>query len=539
MNTFCEHHKDSIRFQYACFDRILLNGVIQMLLPPENAQGFFSHHRNIYPVTRKVLHNLSEQYHSWVENQARHWDAPILTNPQGRREDLMLPYFKRARPDQIVGIIKAREPAGILISIGSRESRGCHLERKLRWVMQYSFYLNDREFGPMFVRVCPYFPFSVRVCLNQHHWLARQLRACGITFQQSDNSFSRCSNPAVLQELADSLSPEQLVARCRRWVSYLAPFFTRQEREHGCQHRFFMTQVEYCHNLIFRRRAVLDTLHQRLLDANRSMGQPDKITLLFGHKVTKSYRGRLQTTLEDLNLGSPVIRSYYKSSSAKQYVRDHKTLRTEPSTNDVRDFGVNKALEHLPELRQRLQHVAENYLNAQQDILETFLDRGELERLSQATVLANGKRIPGLKTTHPRQLALMHALVRFSHLAAGGVFTTTELHPYVLQALGRSIGQYKLGSLRYDLSKLRIKGLVEKIPQSRRYQLTAQGYRLCVAYLKLFEKFYSPLTSAILKPFSGDAQLPQQKLTALDQLYVGIKTALDRLADHVGLQVAA
>ena len=55
----------------------------------------------------------------------------------------------------------------------------------------------------------------------------------------------------------------------------------------------------------------------------------------------------------------------------------------------------------------------------------------------------------------------------------------------------------------------------------------------------MFEQFYSPLTSAILNPFPGDAQLPQQKLTALDQLYVGIKTALDRLADHVGLQVAA
>ena len=71
MNTFYEHHKDSIRFQYGCFDRILLNGVIQMLLPPERALGFFSHHRNIYPVTRKVLHDLSEHYHDWVENQAR------------------------------------------------------------------------------------------------------------------------------------------------------------------------------------------------------------------------------------------------------------------------------------------------------------------------------------------------------------------------------------------------------------------------------------------------------------------------------------
>ena len=85
----------------------------------------------------------------------------------------------------------------------------------------------------------------------------------------------------------------------------LAPFFTRQEREHGCQHRFFMTQVEYCHNLIFRRRAVLDTLHQRLLDANRSMGQPDKITLLFGRKVTKSYRGRLTNDARRSEFGEP------------------------------------------------------------------------------------------------------------------------------------------------------------------------------------------------------------------------------------------
>jgi hypothetical protein len=29
MNSFYEHHKDSIRFHYRCFDRILLNGLIQ------------------------------------------------------------------------------------------------------------------------------------------------------------------------------------------------------------------------------------------------------------------------------------------------------------------------------------------------------------------------------------------------------------------------------------------------------------------------------------------------------------------------------
>ena len=57
------------------------------------------------------------------------------------------------------------------------------------------------------------------------------------------------------------------------------------------------------------------------------------------------------------------------------------------------------------------------------------MDRGQLRQLSQPTLLPNGKRIPGLKLDHPRQLALMHALLRFSHIAAGNTFTTAELYP--------------------------------------------------------------------------------------------------------------
>ena len=45
----------------------------------------------------------------------------------------------------MVAIIKSREPANILVSIGGRDSQGCHLDRKLRWVVQYNFYLNARE----------------------------------------------------------------------------------------------------------------------------------------------------------------------------------------------------------------------------------------------------------------------------------------------------------------------------------------------------------------------------------------------------------
>jgi hypothetical protein len=79
--------------------------------------------------------------------------------------------------------------------------------------------------------------------------------------------------------------------------------------------------------------------------------------------------------------------------------------------------------------------VIHNSQNVQQDILETFVDRGQLRKLTEPTVLANGKRIRGLKRDHPRQLALMHAPVRFSQIAAQNTFTSSEICEDTLPAL--------------------------------------------------------------------------------------------------------
>ena len=79
-----------------------------------------------------------------------------------------------------------------------------------------------------------------------------------------------------------------------------------------------------------------------------------------------------------MHLPNPVIRSHYRNGFIKQYVRDHLILRTEAAGNNVTDYGVNKAIEHLPALRDKLSAINDNYLNIQQDILETFVDRGQL-----------------------------------------------------------------------------------------------------------------------------------------------------------------
>jgi hypothetical protein len=51
-------------------------------------------------------------------------------------------------------------------------------------------------------------------------------------------------------------------------------------------------------------------------------------------------------------------------------------------------------------------HPPATYLAIQQDILETFVDRGQLRQLATATVTAAGKRIPRFQLDHLPQLAL-------------------------------------------------------------------------------------------------------------------------------------
>lgn len=262
------------------------------------------------------------------------------------------------------------------------------------------------------------------------------------------------------------------------------------------------------------------------------------ITTIFGRKITKEYKGKLQTVIEDLDLPNPV-RSHYGHGFVKQYVRDDRIVRTEPATNNVYDYRTKKDIENLPELREAVSSIIDNYHNAQQDILETYVDRGQLRGLAQPTVLDNGKRIPGLKLEHPRLLAVMHALVRFANIAAGSTFRTIDLYEPALAALGVSASQYSLASLRYDLSKLRAKKLVEKIPRTRRYRLIGKGYSICLVFLKLFEKIYAPLTAGLLKPFPGDRKLAEEKLAELDRLYQAVTDDLNQLVRAVGLKVAA
>jgi hypothetical protein len=183
--------------------------------------------------------------------------------------------------------------------------------------------------------------------------------------------------------------------------------------------------------------------------------------------------------------------------------------------------------------------INDRYLAIQQDVLETYVDRGQLARLRQPTVTSSGRRTPGLKLDDPRLLAVMQALTCFVHLARGGRFRTRDLHQRAAEELGMTTATYRLGQLRYDLAKLRAKGLVLKVPKTQTYRLTPHGMRICVLFLKLSRRVYAPLAAANLQPVAHDDQLPAARRAHLDNLYAAVDHALDLLLDHLGFKLAA
>jgi hypothetical protein len=537
MGVFVEHHRGIVRFVYSCFDRVLFNVFVPAWQCAAVLVGLLTRCHGVQAISRAYLRSVSQEYHRFVQSLAERETVPIVTPPKGvRRDEWVAPFYRRlhGRPG-IAVILKSREAARIAVSYATR-SGGHHIELYQRFVQQYYFYIQDAEFGRLFIRMCPYLPFNARLLINGHEWLACQMRREGIRFRQHANAFLTCSDPQRLQQLADGFSAQHIIALAQRWLARLAPpLMDAHERRAARDYRLFFSQTEYCNNLIFRRRAPLDQLAERLLDHNRGIGRPDKLALIFGRRVSRRTPGGFQTQILDHHLGNPVIRTQYKDQSVKQYVRDHLLLRTEETCYNTRDLGIGKALENLPVLRDTLRQINERYLDAQQDVLESFLDRGQLEWLTQPALSPSGRRIPGLKIHDARQLAVMRALVRFANLANQDSFRTRDL----LEDVGRSLGKpYTLTQLRYDLSKLRAKGLVVRIKKTQRYRLTPAGFRICVLLLKLSDRLYKPLVAAAHRPILNELDVPPERHGALDRRYAAIDHAINDLLAHIGLKAA-
>src|SRR5207245_2098930 len=278
--------------------------------------------------------------------------------------------------------------------------------------------------------------------------------------------------------------------------------------------------------------APLTALFRRACELGVLVGGANRTTHLFGRRINRRYQGKLLTVLDQRDAGHPVLRWYYQTSFAKQYVRgdqhSDRILRNETCSNDTYHFGVGRRLENLPLLREQLAATNERCLTEQAELLASAVDTGQLAALA-APVMIGQRRVPGLKLHDDRVIRLLETL-----LHPGGFmrdWTTRELQTRLVARHRLVSDEYRLSQLRYDLSKLRAKGLVERIGKTRRYDLTPFGLKLGVLLIKLRMRRLGPLASLIRQPNTNAAP---RHTNSVDAAYREVDTALDHLSAALG-----
>lgn len=550
MERLLELLGNAVQFAYTCWDRIVLNGYIERLQRPENLIYFFHDVVGITCIEPAVLAQRTDAYKTWVRRVAEEQDIPVLAAPPAppkgvHKEDFVEPFYRRMkRTEGVACVLTSLEQGRTFVSYTPqwtppsgdatyRFIKACH-----KRFLHYYWYVLDPVMGPMSVRVASYFPFNVTCYFNGHSFVAQELTRASVRFRKADNAFIGVADVDALQAAADRLSPALLQRRCAYWVRRLVPTFTATERE-ALQpgYRYTMAQMELATDVVFKRSAPLRTLFQRACELGVLVGGAERTTHLFGRRIDRRYQGKLQTVLDQRDAGRPVLRWYYQTSFAKNYVRGDqhgdRILRAETCSNDTRHFGVGRRLENLPLLRDKLAATNERTLALQAELMTSSVDTGLLAALAKPTIVGL-RRVPGLRLHDDRVIRLLDTLL---HPAAfAGEWTTRELHTRVLARHRLADHDYRLSQLRYDLAKLRAKGLVHRVGRTRRYRLTPQGAKLGVLLVKLRTRLFGPLATLATQP---STRRPALDDNAVDAAFHQVDSALDQLCIALGLQLAA
>ena len=168
----------------------------------------------------------------------------------------------------------------------------------------------------------------------------------------------------------------------------------------------------------------------------------------------------------------PYLYLYYKKTQVKQYLKEGRALRTETTLNQPRDFGIGKELTNLAALAEVGYAANRRLLDAECISHDPADGAAALEAITSPVISTTCTRIPGMRFPDPRVQALLGACCALALRPAG--FTSRDLRHYLAPQLGKTPEDMTSGQISYDLRRLRAHQIIERIPHSRTYQVTAR-----------------------------------------------------------------
>ena len=396
--------------------------------------------------------------------------------------------------------------------------------RRTAIVNHFYIYAIDDDFGPFFIKFGTYFPYNAKLCLNGNEWAKRQAAKAGVAFEALDNGFASCEDPKRLQQICDRLDDKKIDRFVRKWLARLPHPYTAADRRAGYRYDISVLQAEFSLTQVLDRPLSGRVFFEEVIRENLDIGRPDRVSLIFDRRIrrrgARPTPGRWRTRVFTDGV-VPSLHVEYKSSRVKQYFKEGVALRTETTINNARDFGIGKRLHNLPALRE-VGFLANRRLLAVQRIShDPALGEAAFARVAQPIDL-DGRRVAALRFADARVHALLATLVVFRLLPNG--FANRDLRAHVAPLLGRRAETITAGQMTYDLRRLRVHGLIERIPGSHRYRPTDFGFHTAIFFL---------YASRLLR--NGMADIADPVPTALHAALARVTQEADRLAQRAHL----
>jgi hypothetical protein len=522
--------RDHVVLQLDCIDRLYLNGYVPSFQRPDQLYRFLRWHRGHPFVAPTLLKKMSEGFVADIRAFAERNRIPIVRFERGeRKEDVArrrLTRFRHREGVVFIGVAQERVSAFRNVMKGPRRHhrtpRGELPPTFLFYrgavdVNQYYFYLLDRDFGLCFIKFSSYAPFGIRIWVNAHEWAKRQLARRHIRFEELDNGFLSCADPAALQEICDSFSAEGIDAFFRKWLRRLPHPFTPADRAAGYRYQLSILQLEVSLTQVFDRPVHGREFFEEVIRDNLDLGRPDRVQLLFERRVTRRTPGRFRTRVITDGV-QPSLRIDYKRTGVKQYFKLGRALRTETTFHDTYDFNIRRALGSLAQLRTLGRHINHRVLTLERVAQHCAVSAPTVERIVLPSVDGD-QRAPALRWGDPRTMALFSGLCAFAFTPTG--FSNHALRDRVAALFDPGPAGYTPARMTYDLRRLRLKGVVQRVPHSHRYLLTPLGRRVAFFMSKSFVRIVRPVLHRL------DPELPDDATDPLRHAWHRCERALD------------
>lgn len=488
MESFVQHHAAKIIGTLGCFDRLIFKGYLPFSYP-KSMEGFLDQQDILLKELPALAKEQSQKLKAHAQEVAQKAGRPFI-----RLE-------KRIRKEDRARQIAARDglSAGLVCVFSTQETcssfRVIYGEGRPRLKKSYPrivvlyFYYLDPEFGLLHIRLPSWLPFTLQVYVNGHEWLARQLDAAGLSYHKQDNVLLTCQDWPKAQALADRLEAKHWDRFLNLLARRVNPLLSGWLK--GCSYQWYLDQCEYATDVMFRDRAALHSLYPALRERAVLHFSPEDVLSFWGKKLSPLYQGELQGTLKRGPQGFRV-KHVYDGNWIKMYDKLGQVLRIEVVLNrpwrfrvrrwatrqGQRVFGWFSLLKNVAFLRRYAEigrQAGQRYLAALAVVADPKVSQDKLDRACNPVPYKQGRR-RALNPLSRADQKLFLAVLRGEHALRGFYAKDVLKHldwPPTNDPREKRQCSGRVGRL---LQLLRAHKLIAKLPNTRRYRVTQEGY---------------------------------------------------------------